>query len=226
MDHFDIWQWADFVRGLSDEATRLSMEGHLSSGCGRCRSTVSLLRQVADAARADSSYEPPAHAVRLATAVFSTTVSNTMSLPRLVARLVRDTARDPLPAGLRSTDRLSRRAVYVAGDYHVDLQVERQPASGLVTLIGQLASGRDTANIADVPVWLMERESLIGSTTCNAFGEFQLEYEPKGDLLLFLPLRDMGKRLEIPLHHLTSIAGARPGTAIRERKRSSRTPRD
>ncbi len=32
----------------------------------------------------------------------------------------------------------------------------------------------------------MERDSLVENTTCNAFGEFQLEYEPRRNLRLFV----------------------------------------
>ena len=142
---------------------------------------------------------------------------------RLVARLISDSAREPLPAGIRSQDRMSRRALYEAGDYHVDLQLERQPASGLVTLVGQLAARRQATSMTDVPVWLMERDSLVENTTCNAFGEFQLEYEPRRNLRLFVPLREAGKRLEIALDHLTPggripMRGALPARKAPRRK--------
>lgn len=203
MKHFDNWQWADFVRGLGDASTRSMMQSHLSSGCAGCRKTADTLLAVVGEARADAEYAPPEAVLRSAHAIYTIVRPETFSLVRLVARLVRDSAREPLPAGLRSQDRLSRRALYEAGDYHVDLQLERQPASGLITLVGQLAARRQLASITDVPVWLMQRDSLVGNTTCNAFGEFQLEYEPRRNLRLFVPLREAGKRLEIALDHLT-----------------------
>jgi hypothetical protein len=223
MKHFDNWQWADFVRGLGDTPTRSTMQSHLS-GCGSCQKTADRLRAVAVEARADAEYAPPAPVLRTAQAIFAMNrPEKKVSLVRLVAQLVYDSAREPLAAGLRSQDRLSRRALYEAGDYHVDLQLEREPASGLITLVGQLAARRQATSITDVPVWLMERDSLVENTTCNAFGEFQLEYEPRRNLRLFLPLREAGKRMEIALDHLTpggrtAMRGAAPVRKAPKRK--------
>lgn len=203
MTHFDNWQWADFVRGLVDASTRSMMQSHLSTGCAGCQKTAAMLSAVAVEARADAGFAPPEPVLRSAQAIYAINRPEKVSLVRLVAKLVYDSAREPLAAGLRSQDRLSRRALYEAGDYHVDLQLERQPASGLITLVGQLAARRQATTITDVPVWLMERDSLVENTTCNAFGEFQLEYEPRRNLRLFLPLREAGKRMEIALDHLT-----------------------
>jgi len=72
---------------------------------------------------------------------------------------------------------------------------------------------------ACVPVWLMRRKSVVASTLCDRFGEFQLEYTPARDLSLYLPLRDAHKRLEIPLSRLTPEPRAlRPPTARRRNK--------
>lgn len=223
MKHFDSWQWADFVRGLGDAAVRSVMETHLASGCPRCQKTVGMLRAIAVAARAEAQYEPPEFAMRYAKAVYAYASPEKISLPRLIARLVHDSAREPLPAGIRAQARLSRRALYEAGGYHLDLQLERQPASGLIVLVGQLADRlQPSTSTADVPVWLMERESLVGSTVCNQFGEFQLEYEPRRHLRLYVPLPEAGKRLEIPLNRLTPGGTRRPRAANLSRTSSRR----
>lgn len=217
MKHYDNWQWADFVRGLVEPALRRSMESHLSTGCARCAKAVDLLRAVTVSARQEAQYEPPASAVRIAHAVFATAHPEKISLRRLVGRLIHDSFREPLPAGLRAQDRVSRRALYEAGGYHVDIQLERQPTSDIVTLVGQLADHvQPETSTADVPIWLMERESLVESTVCNQFGEFQLEYEPRRNLRLYVPLPEAGKRLEIPLSRLT------PGGT---RRRQGKKPR-
>ena len=93
--------------------------------------------------------------------------------------------------------------------------------SGLVTLIGQLADrNKPATSTADVPVWLMERKSLVASTLCNRFGEFQLEYAPARNLRLHVPLPAAGKRLEVS----TGSPDAR--TASRPRPREDRPPAD
>ena len=199
MAHFDSWHWTDFVRGLCDEPRQSVMQEHLSSGCPSCQRTVDTLRAIIVAAKADVA--PPEYAVGYAQAVFVHRRPET-KLERLIARLVYDSAREPLPAGIRTSERKSRRAIFAAGDHQVELQLEGQPASDVVTLIGQIA-GRDQASgLADVPVWLMQRDRLVTRTMCNTFGEFNLEYEPRRNLRLLFSLEEVGQRVEIALDHL------------------------
>jgi anti-sigma factor RsiW len=225
MKHFSIWQWTDYVRVLGDDVTRSAMDAHLTSGCARCQRTVNVLRGVASTARDEADYEPPEHAIRYAQAIYSLSRPEKASLPRLIARLVHDSIRDPLPAGMRSQDRPSRHALYEAGSYCLDLQLEQQLASGLVMLIGQLADRKKPAtSTADVPIWLMDRKSLVASTLCNPFGEFQLEYAPARDLRLHVPLRAAGKRLEVPLDRLTPGLPGKPRPAKIARRQTRREP--
>ena len=161
MKHFDNWQWADFVRGLCDESTRSMMQAHLSSGCASCQKTVDTLRAIVVEARAEVAVCAPEYAVRHALARRIRMNRPETRLVRLIAQLVYDSAREPLPAGIRAGDRLSRRALFEAGDYQVDLQLDRQPTSDLVTLVGQVVGRRQARQSADVPVWLMERDSLV-----------------------------------------------------------------
>lgn len=225
MKHFSIWQWTDYVRALAEEGTRSAMEAHLSSGCARCQQTVTVLSSLAATARGEAGYEPPAYAIRCAQAIYSLSRPEKTSLPRLVARLVHDSFREPLPAGMRAQSGLSRHALYEAESYCLDLQVEQQVASGLVTLIGQLADrNKPGATAAEVPVWLMERKSLMASSLCNRFGEFQFEYAPARDLRLCVPLHAAGKRLEVSLDRLTPGLPGRTRPAKGARRRIRRRP--
>ena len=216
MSHFDSWQWADFVRGLCDESTQSVMRAHLSSGCLSCAGTVETLRAIVVAAREEVAVTPPEYAVRYALAAYSHARPQT-TLQRLVAKLVYDSAREPLPAGIRAGERVSRRALFAAGDHQVDLQLDRQPTSDVVTLVGQVVGRHQAANLAEVPVWLMERDSLVTRTTCNTFGEFHLEYEPRRNLRLLFSLEEAGKRVEIALDHLSR--GKKPSSARSPRRK-------
>src|SRR5262245_25343926 len=109
------------------------MASHLSSRCAGCQQIVKGLRGVALTARGELAYEAPESAVRLAQAIYSLQRPDSASLPRLIARLVHDSARAPLPAGIRAQNSLSRHALFEAGSYYLDLQLEHQPVSGLVT---------------------------------------------------------------------------------------------
>jgi RNase P subunit RPR2 len=201
MKHFTVWQWTDFVRGLVEgEGARSSMEAHLSSRCPRCERIVNVLRAVTVTARAEAGYEPPERAIRYARAIYSLYQPEKISLPRLIARLVFDSGRAPLSAGMRAQSRLSRHTLYAAGSYYLDVQLEHQPGSGLISLTGQLADrNKPAASTAGLPVRLMERKSLVAGTLSNGFGEFHLECAPARNLRLQVPLPAVRKRLEVPL---------------------------
>lgn len=214
MKHFTIWQLTDLARGVVEVGpARSAMETHLP-GCPRCKRIVSMLRRVLATARAEAGYEPPEHAIRYAQAIYSLYGPEKISFPRLIARLVYDSGRAPLPAGMRSQNRLSRHALYEAGNYCLDVQLEQQPGSVRISLTGQLADrNKPPTSTADLPVRLMERKSLVTSTLSNRLGEFRLEYAPARNLRLQVPLPDARKRLEVSLNQLYAgeFATRRPG---------------
>lgn len=212
MKHFNIWQWADYARGLFDEVDRPAMEAHLSSGCARCGGTVRTFQSVTATAGGEAGHEPPEHALRYAQAVYSLFRPETTSLPRLIARLVHDSAGQPLPAGIRAQAQLSRHALYEAGSYYLDLQFNLQSPAGPVMLVGQLADRRNPSSNTAVPVWLMRQKKVVTSTLSGRFGEFELEFQPARHLRLSIPLRGASKRLDIPLNGLT------PGIPERQRR--------
>jgi hypothetical protein len=226
MAHFDNWQWADFARELCDEPTRSAMQAHLASGCSSCRRTADTLRAIVVAARGESAVTPPDYAVRYAQAVYSHLREETnrteTKLERLLARLVYDSAREPLPAGIRTGERLSRHAIFAAGDHQVDLQLDREPTSDIITLVGQVVGRDQTSGLEDVPVWLMQRDRLVTTTTCNTFGEFHLEYEPRRNLRLLFSLEEVGKRVEIALDHLGRGTKSAPNRTNSRRKQRGR----
>jgi len=218
MKHFTIWDWVDFSRGVADEGMRAAMEAHLSSDCTRCERTVRVLRGVSAAARGEAQYEPPDRAMRYARALYSLHRPEKTGFARLVGRLVHDSALAPLPAGMRSEAQIdaTRHLLYEAGGYYLDVQVEQQSESGRVSLVGQIAARNNPdANTGNLPVWLLNRTTLVASTTSNRFGEFQLEGVPSRNLLLRVPLPDVGKRLEVSL--------SQAGDGLSERRRSTRT---
>jgi hypothetical protein len=220
MKHFSIWQWADYVRGLGEGGIRPAMDAHLLSGCSRCGPIVDVLRGVAVTAQEERNFEPSEQVVRNAQAIYALHTRQSEGWPRLVARLIHDSFRAPLPSGLRTRNRVARHALFEAGTYCLDLQLEHQPASGLVTLIGQLADRtRPEASSAGTPVWLKARRRLVGTTLCNQFGEFQFQYAIEhSHLRLHLPLSTAGKRLEIPLNSLSPAPVIRRATAKRRQR--------
>jgi len=63
----------------------------------------------------------PQYALRCARTIFILQQPQKVQiLPRIPVRLLYDSFREPLPAGLRTQQRLSRQALYQAGDYSLD----------------------------------------------------------------------------------------------------------
>jgi hypothetical protein len=205
MNHFDISDWTDFARGCAADPDRGAMGAHLASGCRRCRATLQLVQRVVASTRDDHSYEPPANVVRCAKAISAMLQRPRSSVAQLVARLVYDSFREPLPAGMRAEDRVSRHTLYEAGDFFLDLRLEQEKESPFVTLVGQLTNRTDPdSSMAGAPVLLMARKDVIAHAVYNRFGEFQMDYPPARHLRLCVALDPPGKRIELSLNRLVA----------------------
>ena len=206
MNHFDITNWTDFARGCVAGADRAPMQAHLDGGCRRCRATVDLLQRVVAAVRADGLSEPPPDIVRCAKAI------SALQRPRAsggwsVARLIYDSLREPLPAGMRADVRAWRHAVFEAGGLFIDLRVEREQAQ--MRLVGQLTHRDDPNRFPTAsPVLLLARRDVVAHAVSNQFGEFQMDYPPTRDLRLCIALPDPAPRVEVSLNQ---IAGDQSG---------------
>lgn len=206
MTHFDIARWTDFVRGLLEPVNRAAMQAHLNSGCEQCRRTADRLQRFATVARAETRYQVPEYAVRSAKAFFALQQPARVSiLPRMAVRLVYDSFRQPLPAGVRSGHRISRQVLYQAGDYALDLRLEHERGSTHVSLVGQIANQKAPSKpMVDLLILLVAGKQIVGRAVSNAFGEFQMEYEPKRGLRLWVPVEGGEKRIEVALNGLAT----------------------
>jgi len=203
MKHFDIVQWTDFARGVAPHDDRAAMETHLASGCARCRETFDVVRRVVLATRADSRYEPPEHVVRCAKAIGSLMLPSKSGLSRLIGRLVGEAFPDAAVAGMRSEDRMSRHALYEAGDFYVDVRLEQEKGAAIATLVGQLTNREDPDRaLAEAPVLLLARTDIVAHAIYNRFGEFQMDYPPANNLRLCIAVDPPGRRIELALKHL------------------------
>jgi hypothetical protein len=186
MKHFEISEWADFARGLVPPSRREAMSGHLAAGCRKCRRTADVLREVAPLAAAESRYEAPEFAVHCARAIYALEQPREVRvLENLLGRLVFDSFREPLAAGVRSRHHVTRQSLYEAGEYAVDLCQEHERGSSRIGLAGQIVSRKDPGSVlAGVAVVLSSRGSVLARAVSNRFGEFRMEYPPSRDLRL------------------------------------------
>ena len=130
-----------------------------------------------------------------------------------------DSFGEPQPVGVRSLERVSRQAMYRAGDYYVDLRMETEPGTRRVSLVGQIAGSKaDQRSFGNVPVMMAAGTDILARAVSNEFGEFQMSYEPGPQLRLFVPLGS-GRGIEIPLSRLTDAKAKRRATKAGGRKK-------
>jgi len=202
--HFATEDWIDFAHGLAGEQNQAAMRRHLDGGCRKCEATVAMLQRAIAAAKADAKYDVPDYAVRSARAIFALQRPEKVHiLPKMLAKLVFDSFREPAMAGVRSQHKITRQAMYEAGDYCVDLRMEHEHGSSNVVLVGQIADRQHPEKgLGSLPVVLMSGKEVIGRAISNGFGEFQIEYQPKKSLSLHVPVETAGKQIEVPLKNL------------------------
>jgi hypothetical protein len=200
-DHYSLEEWADFVRGVSSHTDE--MRAHLATGCAACRQSVDFLAYVQAVAAADRQVEPPEGVVSAAADIYQERQLGDAFYAPLRARLVYDSLHEPVAAGMRAEDRDTRQMLYQAGDYFLDLRVEREREKNTVVLVGQVASKTDDTSSAEgFPVLLTSRGEVIATAPCNQFGEFQMEYRPARHLRLHVPLDAAGNHIEVSLGRL------------------------
>jgi hypothetical protein len=186
--HFDITRWADFARGVGSREAQAEMQEHLSSGCEACAHTRDLLHRFGETLLSAEATPPvPAAVLQRAEGIFRLRQPEKIGFVQVLAQLVYDSFREPLPVGIRTGRSGSRQVLYEAGDICIDLRLEFEKGGALVSLVGQVSNRqRPHHSLAGVPLVLMSGTELLARTLTNQYGEFQLEYEPRNCLSLHL----------------------------------------
>lgn len=199
MSHFEISDWTDFVRGLLSVDQKAVMQNHLAEGCAECASTCNALQRIASAATADRAWNVPSELVTAAEAIFRERKHVLPSLlSRIAARLIYDNVGELLPAGTRAGQAVTRQLAFDAGDYYLDLSMGGDATQ--CSLVGQFASKKTpTTPQAGVLVLLIAGDTVVSRTVTNEFGEFSLEYQPRKNLRLCLPIAAEGTQIEVSL---------------------------
>lgn len=199
--HFDITEWADYVRNVVSAEQQEQMLAHLRFGCSRCEKVQTVLSRFAGICLREAKYEVPRLAeLQVKALVGLAQEPRRSALQRLLGSLVYDSLNDPQPAGVRGTHQINRQVLFHAGDYSVDLRFEHEKGSASMVLVGQIANQKaPEESLANVPVILVAGNRELTRSISNNFGEFQLEYVPESDLRLLVPLVARGQELEVVL---------------------------
>jgi hypothetical protein len=208
--HLTAADAADFVRGVATAALRRRIERHLASGCARCARAVALYRTIASTARQEPQWDPPAGVLARASEIFSIPERRQVAplRRRLLPRLIFDSLRQPLPAGVRASNSVTRHVLYRAGDFFIDLRIDREHGAPRVSIVGQVApreAPQPNTPLEPVSVLLIDRRTVVARPPVNAFGEFHFDYDAHAQVRLRILL---GERtgLDLPLARLLKSA--------------------
>lgn len=211
MAHFKSELWIDYVRGVAAAEDRRRIEDHLAAGCKACGAAVARWWAVVEFAAQEAIYEPPSSAVRVVKSHRLPQSESRSPIAVTIATLVFDTLRAPAPVGVRGANPTSRHMLYKAAHVSIDLRIEPALRSERIVLVGQLVDARPPhKGLRASSLAVMSGQSTIVSTASNAFGEFQLEFQPRDSLVLAVVVD--GQAIQIPLEELSGPAW----TPIRE----------
>lgn len=196
MDHYELDDWVDLVRGDIVKERGKEMSRHLDGGCDRCQELHGLAQELTEMADASQERSPrfPEHVLWAARVIFSAPgAGRPAALPRLRIELVKEA---PLaaPVGVRfGGDRDVWQGLFHAGDIAVDLRMDYDRDRCGVALVGQVADRRDPGRgLADLPVCLLVREEIVARAMTNRVGEFQMEYDARSQPQLRIGIPDQG----------------------------------
>lgn len=95
-----------------------------------------------------------------------------------VARLLFDSLRMHGPVGIRSSHTHGRRFIYEHNNTTIDVQLDVQPGSSRISLMGQVLDGtKPQSAYENLAVILSAEKGTLARTTTNRLGEFNLQFE-------------------------------------------------
>jgi hypothetical protein len=168
-----------------------------------------MYRNIASTAREERQWDPPAEVLNRATEIFTIPKRRVEPLTRrLLPRLVFDSFRQPLPAGVRASNSLTRHVLYRAGDFFIDLRIDREHGAPRASIVGQVAprtAAKAAAAAKPVSVLLLDRRCIVAQPPVNAFGEFHFDYDAHAKVRLRILLGEKAG-LDLSLSRLLGTA--------------------
>lgn len=185
MKHFTTVEWIDLVNQRVPPSQKVAMEKHLDD-CNSCAREFSRWLRIRQSVLAETSYQPPEEAVRMAKAAFAGSEWARKAKPEPgVLELLFDSFLQPALAGVRSVGTGTRRLLYGGDAFQIDLQIEAQTGGRTIAVTGQLLDLRHPEGVGrDVPLMLSNLRGRVIQASTNQFGEFRAEIENSGDLEL------------------------------------------
>ena len=190
MTKFDIVQWCDYVRGVSDAEEESRMREHLESD-PQARRAVELFSRVRSVAEADNAFSIPDYALRIAKAAASVSrapaeVPDASVWRFLPFRVAFDSLCSPALAGTRDLHSSYRQVQFQTDEYALDVRLEHSPGPQGTAVVGQILKlGDEPVAMAEIPVLVAAEGRIVERSLTSRFGEFHAEDLPKSPLHLY-----------------------------------------
>jgi len=204
MSHFTKEDWSGFLRGVVPQERAKAMQNHLDHSCKECRNSLMKTVRLLENTRDDDSYVTAADVQGAADESLEARHRRTDLLRgSRFAHLTFDSTVAPVPAGIRRSPGFSRpgtkRLLYDAAPYTLDVRIERLPGLPAAELAGQiLCSSERSGPLENVGVELMRGDEAVTKTLTNAYGEFHLQFEPGKEVLVVLRLPEETIFMNLP----------------------------
>lgn len=211
MEHFSIDEWIDFARGVDRKEKTEKMREHLNHGCAKCSQTLEKWRHIVDFANQERNFEPPAYALQAVKTSFilhkTFSAKENKDKKFEIARLLFDSALQPVTAGVRSTASVVRQLLYRSGSVCIDMRMQPRPGSQSMVLMGQLLdSAKPDHGISGIPVSLLCKGDTLSQSRTNDVGEFDFGVTAADHLQLVFGMADT-RNLVVPVPDSESIRG-------------------
>ena len=195
MKHYTAEDWIDYVRNVQATDVAAQMKSHLQD-CDECQANFRMWSAVNQAAANGADYAPPDHALRVARSMFRPAGESSGALSGWVAKLLFDSAQQPVTVGVRGSATICRQLLYQYGHRFIDLRVEKQTTKNELCLTGQIQE--TTGQPDSIPVVLYCGDQAIQHTNTNAMGEFQMAFTPAKDLHIEIDVKEKKIRVRVP----------------------------
>jgi hypothetical protein len=211
MEHFSIDEWIDFARGVGHKEKAAKMREHMDHGCSTCSKTLETWRHIVNFANQESSFEPPAWALQVVQTNFilrkTFSAKENKGKKFEIARLLFDSALQPVTAGVRGTASVVRQLLYRSGSVCIDMRMQPKPGSQSMVLIGQLLdSAKPDHGLSGIPVSLLCEGDTLSQSRTNDVGEFDFGITAADHLQLVFGMADT-RNIVVPVPDGESIRG-------------------
>ena len=188
MSNYDITQWTDFVRGVTDAEDEQAMRESLPSAGAREQKMEQLLRRVAEVGRWDTQNAVPEGTVRIVKSFGSLLARRTAAI-RKPFQILFDSFAQPALAGVRGGSAEARHLVVESDRHTVDVRHDpghRSPSGSLHAgaVNGQLFSSQGSQPVPQIPVLVLAGDDVVGTSWTGETGDFQADGLPEGPLNL------------------------------------------